>query len=359
MILQVRNLTKHYGATKAVDAIGFEIRRGEVLTLLGPSGCGKSTTLRLVAGLEEPDGGEIRIGGKVVAATARGLFVPADKRNVGLVFQSYAIWPHMSVEENVAYPLKVRKRFDDKETRRRVQAILEWVNLGGLAKRPATMLSGGQQQRVALARALVYEPDLLLLDEPLSNLDAKLRQQMRVEIRKLQQRLGISILFVTHDQIEAMALSQRIAVMNAGRIEQIGTPQEIYEQPASHFVQTFVGSTVTLAGTVVTEDGAKYVDLSGRGRLRLAQDRVPADRTSVRVAFRTEHITLEPARDDVRENAVLAVVKNVSYLGDRHEYLLSAAEVEFSVEAPRRLGAGEGESVLVRIDPDAVKVWPA
>jgi ABC-type Fe3+/spermidine/putrescine transport system ATPase subunit len=359
MILQVRNLTKFYGPMKAVDDISFDIERGEVLTLLGPSGCGKSTTLRLVAGLDEPDGGEISIGGKVVVSTARGLFVPADRRNVGLVFQSYAIWPHMTVEQNVAYPLRVRGRCDEKETQRRVEAILERVNLGGLGKRPATLLSGGQQQRVALARALVYEPDLLLLDEPLSNLDAQLRQQMRVEIRKLQQRLGISILFVTHDQVEAMALSQRIAVMNGGRIEQMGTPREIYESPASHFVQTFVGSTVTISGSVVMEGGTRYVDLSGQGRLRLAQDDLPADRTPVRVAFRTERITVEAGCDLAGENELLAVVKAVSYMGGRHEYLLGAADTEFSVDAPRQLGAAEGETVLVRIDPDTVKVWPA
>jgi ABC-type Fe3+/spermidine/putrescine transport system ATPase subunit len=232
-----------------------------------------------------------------------------------------------------------------------VAAILEWVGLAGLAKRPATQLSGGQQQRVALARALVYEPDLLLLDEPLSNLDAQLRQQMRVEIRKLQQRLGISILFVTHDQVEAMALSQRIAVMNAGRLEQLGTPQDIYQRPASHFVQNFVGSTVTLAGWVAGD----YVVLADGRRLGL--DQLPGEGTPVRVAFRTQSVTIEPRRDP-RLNELIAEVKSVSYMGDRHEYLLRAAGSEFTVEAPRALAA-EGESVLVRVDPEAVKVWPS
>jgi ABC-type Fe3+/spermidine/putrescine transport system ATPase subunit len=359
MILQVRNLTRQYGPTKAVDGISFDIERGEVLTLLGPSGCGKSTTLRMIAGLDHPDGGEISIGERVVAAPERGIFVPADKRNVGLVFQSYAIWPHMTVEQNVAYPLKVRRKYDDKESKERVEAILAWVNLAGFAKRPATMLSGGQQQRVALARALVYEPDLLLLDEPLSNLDAQLRQQMRVEIRKLQQRLGISILFVTHDQSEAMALSQRIAVMNGGRIEQIGTPKEIYEQPASHFVQTFVGSTVTLSGRIVDDAGVRYVELPGHGRLTLATDGLPQGSTSVRIAFRTEGITVEAGREARHDNELLAVVRAVSYMGGRHEYLLGAADAEFTVDAPRQLGAAEGETVVVRIDPHSVKVWPA
>ncbi len=353
MILQVRNLTKLYGPMKAVDGISFDIERGEVLTLLGPSGCGKSTTLRIVAGLDEPDGGEISIGGRVVAATSTGLFVPADKRNVGLVFQSYAIWPHMTVEENIAYPLKVRRKYGEKESKERVQAILEWVNLGGLGKRPATLLSGGQQQRVALARALVYEPDLLLLDEPLSNLDAKLRQQMRIEIRKLQQGLGIAILFVTHDQVEAMALSQRIAVMNAGRIEQIGTPREIYEQPASHFVQTFVGNTVTLEGRVA----GGCIEVAGGGRLRAPASGL-AGGGAVRVTFRTEGVTIVPADRQAQDDELVAEVKSVSYMGDRHEYQLSAANAEFAVEVPRAL-ASEGDKVLVRIDPSAMKVWPA
>jgi ABC-type Fe3+/spermidine/putrescine transport system ATPase subunit len=349
VILEVHALTKLYGSVRGVDAIDFGLERGEVLTLLGPSGCGKSTTLRLVAGLEVPDGGEIRIGGKRVAD--RNFFLPADRRNVGLVFQSYAIWPHMTVEENVAYPLQVRKRFDRDEIGKRVAAILEWVSLAPYAKRPATHLSGGQQQRVALARALVYEPDLLLLDEPLSNLDAQLRQQMRVEIRKLQKRLGISILFVTHDQVEAMALSQRIAVMNGGRIEQLGTPQDIYERPASHFVQNFVGSTVTIAGRVV--DG--HVELADKRRLRLAHTEFPAG--NVKVAFRTHRISVEPRREP-GVNELLAEVKAVSYMGERNEYLLRAADTEFTVEAPGVLAA-EGESVLIRIDPAAVKVWPA
>ncbi|MFM9968498.1 MAG: ABC transporter ATP-binding protein [Burkholderiales bacterium] len=356
MILQVRNLTKFYGSMKAVDNISFDIARGEVLTLLGPSGCGKSTTLRIVAGLDEPDGGEISIGGRIVAATASGLFVPADKRNVGLVFQSYAIWPHMTVAQNVGYPLRVRKMHSDAEIRAKVAAILEWVDLDGFGDRPATMLSGGQQQRVALARALVYEPDLLLLDEPLSNLDAKLRQQMRVEIRKLQMRLGISILFVTHDQLEAMALSQRIAVMNRGHIEQLGTPQEIYEDPASHFVQTFVGNTVTLPGIIESEQGVSFVGIGEQGRLR-PHGNLPASGTRVRATFRTERVTVE-AGARPGDNELRATIKAISYLGDRHEYLLDAGGTEFAVEAPRRVPAAEGETVLVRIDPAALKVWP-
>ncbi|MBM4299015.1 MAG: ABC transporter ATP-binding protein, partial [Deltaproteobacteria bacterium] len=205
-VLEFRSVVKRFGAVNAVDGVSFSIAPGEVFTLLGPSGCGKTTTLRLVAGLEEPDGGEILIRGAAVAAPDRGLFAAPEKRQLGMVFQSYAIWPHLSVFENVAFPLRVRRETHD-GVRKRVLQTLEIVGLGGLAERGATQLSGGQQQRVALARALVYEPAILLLDEPLSNLDAKLREQMRVEIRALQRKLNLTILYVTHDQAEAMTLS--------------------------------------------------------------------------------------------------------------------------------------------------------
>ena len=357
-ILEVRGLTHRYGAVLAVDRVSFEIARGEVLTLLGPSGCGKSTTLRLVAGLEEPDAGEIVIGGRVVASTDRGLLVPADKRNVGLVFQSYAIWPHMTVEENVAYPLSVRRRLKPLEIREKVGAILTWVGLGALRTRRATQLSGGQQQRVALARALVYEPDLLLLDEPLSNLDAKLRHEMRVEIRRLQQRLGISILYVTHDQVEAMALSQRIAVMRAGRIEQIGTPTDIYERPATHFVQSFVGATITLEGRYVDDGGARYVELHDKCRLEaVGHDLAPNQ--PLFVAFRPEHVTLDVAPErEPALNEVVASIKDISYLGDRFEYTLRVGEVEFPLEVPRASMAGDGQTARLKLDPARVKLWP-
>src|SRR5437867_8157725 len=204
MVLRLDGVTKVFGAVRALDGASLEVERGEIFTLLGPSGCGKTTTLRLVAGLEHPDAGEIALRGRVVASVPRRLFVPPHKRNLGMVFQSYAIWPHMNVFENVAYPLRLRgvKR---RAIRARVTQVLDLAGLGGLERRSATLLSGGQMQRLALCRALVYEPDLLLLDEPFSNLDAKLREQMRVELKLLQRRLGITILFVTHDQIEALS----------------------------------------------------------------------------------------------------------------------------------------------------------
>src|SRR5215472_5750519 len=210
-VLEFRDVSKRFGAVSAVDHVSFAIAHGEIFTLLGPSGCGKTTTLRLVAGLEEPDDGEILVNGAPMAAPRHNIFVAPDKRQMGMVFQSYAIWPHLTVFENVAFPLRVRGEAES-AIRHRVQEVLETVGLAGLDNRGATDLSGGQQQRVALARALVYEPSIPLLDEPLSNLDAKLREHMRIELRALQRRLGICVLFVTHDQSEAMVLSDRIAV---------------------------------------------------------------------------------------------------------------------------------------------------
>ena len=231
-VLRVRGLTKSYGAARAVDDVSFDLDAGEVLTLLGPSGCGKSTTLRMIAGLDQPDAGEVWVRGRLVASPEKNIMVPPEGRKVGLVFQSYAIWPHMTVAENIGYPLKVR-RFDRRTVDAKVAELILLVKLDGLDARMPTELSGGQQQRVALARALVYEPDLLLLDEPLSNLDSVLRKEMRSQIKLLQSRLATTVLYVTHDQEEAMALSNRIVVMNRGRIEQIGPPDAIYERPST------------------------------------------------------------------------------------------------------------------------------
>ena len=235
--------------------MSFDINAGEVLTLLGPSGCGKSTTLRLIAGLEQPDAGEVWVRGRLVASPDHNIMVPPEGRKVGLVFQSYAIWPHMTVAENIGYPLKVR-RIDRDTIASKVAEMILLVKLEGLGTRMPTELSGGQQQRVALARALVYEPDLLLLDEPLSNLDSVLRKEMRSQIKLLQSRLATTVLYVTHDQEEAMALSNHVVVMNRGRIEQIGSPGIVYEQPSTRFVQEFVGETIRLRGEIARRRAA-------------------------------------------------------------------------------------------------------
>ena len=259
-MVKVTDLVKvfHDGRTAvaACERVSFDVPAGRFFTLLGPSGCGKTTTLRSIAGLERPDDGQIELGGTVVYSSRGRIFVPPNQRDVGMVFQSYAIWPHMTVFDNVAFPLRAgRSRPARREIADRVRQALGTVRLDGLEHRPATRLSGGQQQRLALARALVRKPKLLLLDEPLSNLDAKLREQMRLELRQLQRTLGITTIYVTHDQVEALALSNVVAVMHEGRIVQVGTPREIYERPVNRFVTDFIGATNLVPGQVAGAAG--------------------------------------------------------------------------------------------------------
>ena len=264
--IEVADLVVRYGDVIAVANVSFDIAPGEMVTLLGPSGCGKTTTLRAVAGLETPSGGTIRLNGETVYSANERRAVPAEKRGVSMVFQSYAIWPHMTVFENVAYGLRVR-RLPQAEVRQNVQRVLEMVQMQDFADRPASKLSGGQQQRVAVARAIAFSPSVVLFDEPLSNLDAKLRAEMRVELRELQRRLDITSLYVTHDQEEALAISDRVIVMNGGRIEQIGTPEDIYNRPRTRFAADFVGSANLIAGEVRGPSGTeRYTDLRCRRR---------------------------------------------------------------------------------------------
>jgi iron(III) transport system ATP-binding protein len=251
-MIKVTGLTKRFvkgSDMAAVNDVSFEVEDKEVLTLFGPSGCGKTTTLRCIAGLEKPDAGEISIGGKIVTSGEKGIFLPPEKRNIGLVFQSYALWPHMKVFDNVAYGLRV-KHVPKAEIEKRVKNVLEVVELSGFEKRYPAQLSGGQQQRVALARSLVYEPKVLLLDEPLSNLDAKVREKTRQELHTLLKKVGISTVYVTHDQEEAFQISDQIAVMNAGQILQVGSPHDIYHDPNNQFVAAFVGHSNLINGSV-------------------------------------------------------------------------------------------------------------
>jgi iron(III) transport system ATP-binding protein len=267
----LEKVTKRYGKVKAVENVSVEIGDGEFVTFLGPSGCGKTTSLRLIAGFIRPDRGRILIGERLVTSLEDHTFIPPEERNIGMVFQSYAVWPHMNVFENVGYPLKVKK-LGGTERRLRVERAFSMVKLEGMGDRFPHQLSGGQQQRVALARALVMEPEVMLLDEPLSNLDAKLREEMRFEIKDLQRRVGMTVVYVTHDQVEAMAMSDRVVVMNQGVVCQIGAPEEIYENPVGRFVADFIGLTNFIpcrivdreAGLVLLEDGTEknYVKTS-------------------------------------------------------------------------------------------------
>ena len=261
--VSIDGLTKIFGAVRAVDDVSVLVKSGEMLVLVGPSGCGKTTCLRCVAGLERPTAGAITIGDQVVTAIERGIFVPPERREIGMVFQSYAIWPHMTVFENVAYPLRAMG-VAKADIKSQVEAALKLTRLEALASRYSSQISGGQQQRVALARSLVAQPKLLLFDEPLSNLDANLRIQMREEIKELQQRLKFTAFYVTHDQAEAMAIADRIAVVDGGRIRQIGTPQEVYERPVSAFVAAFMGAANLFSGVVRGhDDGATIVEIDG------------------------------------------------------------------------------------------------
>jgi ABC-type Fe3+/spermidine/putrescine transport system ATPase subunit len=315
-----------------------------------------------VAGLERPDAGEIALRGRVVASVPRRVFVAPHKRNLGMVFQSYAIWPHMSAYANVAYPLELRGLPRD-VVRDKVTRVLDMVGLAGVQARSATLLSGGQMQRLALCRALVYEPDLLLLDEPFSNLDAKLREQMRVELKVLQRRLGVTVLFVTHDQVEALSLSDRIAVMRAGRVEQVGAPRDLYERPASAFVRDFLGQTVILGGRVAPASG-RGVTVEIGGALvagRSAPGAGLAAGADAHVAIRPEDIVVGPADGPApKDNALPGVIDTLLFVGDRYEARVALdGGHRIMLLLPRAREWREGQRVHLGLPPDAVSVWPA
>jgi ABC-type Fe3+/spermidine/putrescine transport system ATPase subunit len=369
-VLRLDGVSKLFGSVRAVDDVSLEVGRGEIFTLLGPSACGKTTVLRLVAGLEQPDGGEIILRDRLVASVPRRTFVAPHRRNLGMVFQSHAIWPHMTVFEHVAYPLELRG-LRRAAIRERAAAVLELVGLTGLEAKPATLLSGGQMQRLALCRALVYEPDLLLLDEPFSNLDAKLREQMRVELKLLQRRLGVTVLFVTHDQIEALSLSDRIAVMQRGRVEQVGAPRELYERPASAFVRDFLGRIVVLRGVVKEADSARgtvVVAMDGplvgstlRGRP--VPDAALAAGDPVQVAIRPEDIEVaptEPAPGGADGTALAGAIEALLFVGDRYEARVTLGGGQhIPLLLSRARAWREGQRLQLVFPPDLVSVWPA
>ena len=341
--VELRRLSKRYGAAVAVDRIDLSIAEGEMIALVGPSGCGKTTALRMIAGLIEPDEGQVLIGGADLTRA------PVHRRNLGLVFQSYALFPHMTVFENVAFGLR-RRGVREPELGQRVGQALELVRLGALAQRYPKQLSGGQQQRVALARSVVTEPRVLLLDEPLSNLDAALRDEMRVELRRLQQRLGITTVFVTHDQQEALTLADRMAVMRAGRIEQLGTPQEVYERPATAFVAGFVGRS-NLFEVEAGLDGVR-----GPGGITLHAD--TTQRGRLRAALRHEKLRLQ-GTPPPGASVFQAEIMLRSFAGAHALYVVRLdAGPEWQAEAPANPALPEGARVTAWFAPEDLILLP-
>ena len=338
--IEVSDLVVRYGDAVAVNGVSFTVGRGEHLTLLGPSGCGKTTTLRAIAGLEQPSAGTIRIDGQTIYSAAERKNMPTEQRGVSMVFQSYAVWPHMTVFDNVAYGLRVRRQ-SRAEVEAQVERALDLVQMRHLAFRGASKLSGGQQQRVALARAIAFSPTVVLFDEPLSNLDAKLRAEMRVELRELQRRLDITSVYVTHDQEEALAISDRVIVMNVGVIEQIGTPEEIYNRPKSRFVADFVGSANLIKGRV-TAPG--LFEAEGGTVLRTA-----GGSTGTEVAVRTAYIDLVPQPGD---NQLKGTVRQRMFHGDFVQYIVECACGRLIVRRPPVNLLDEGAPVTLSFSPE-------
>jgi len=365
-VIEVKSLVKIFtdgsnAGVRAVSQVSFTVEEGRFYTLLGPSGCGKTTTLRCIAGLERADEGEIRVAGKKVYSASDATFVPAYRRPIGMVFQSYAIWPHLTVFENVAFPLRVGKqRFSGDEVRKKVRGALEQVELGGLEERMATQLSGGQQQRLALARALVREPQVLLLDEPLSNLDAKLRERMRVELRELQRRLRITTLYVTHDQIEALSMSNMVAVMSAGVIVQEGSPRDIYLQPKSKFVANFIGSTNQLNGKVaqVGGDGTAVVK-TDEGEICCAMLNDITAGASVVVVVRPESVVLYRQKPAQGANIIEGKIGAAMFLGEYLDCTVELGQNILQTHQPHSLQVRRGDAVWVELPAGDCMALPA
>jgi iron(III) transport system ATP-binding protein len=338
---------------KAAQNVTFEVPEGKLFTLLGPSGCGKTTTLRSIAGLERPRAGEITVDGVAVFSSSKNIFIAPNKRNFGMVFQSYAIWPHMNVFKNVAFPLEVgARKFSKKEIEDRVMRVLTAVGLDHVVDREATKMSGGQQQRLALARALVMEPKLLLLDEPLSNLDAKLRERMRFELKRMQRELGLTTIYVTHDQGEALALSHEIAVMSAGQVVQIGSPRAIYERPVNKFVADFVGLTNFLDATFVgPEQGEdRFCVNSTIGQLHVTSMEQFTPGAAVLVSVRPEDVELYEQRP-AGENVIAGVVDFKVFLGEYMDYQVKVGDRQILARVHPSFMAHVGATVYMKMNP--------
>ena len=348
--VELRGLSRHYGAARAVDDISLAIAHGDLVCLLGPSGCGKTTTLRLIAGFIEPSAGEIFVGDRLVSSPGRTL--PPERRGMSMIFQSYALWPHMSVAENVAYGLELR-RMDRATIGRKLAAILATTRLDALAERYPGELSGGQQQRVALARALVIEPETLLLDEPLSNLDANLREEMRFEVRRLHDTYRYTTIYVTHDQAEAMTAADQIVVMNAGRIEQVGSPEQVYLQPRTEFVARFVGGSNILRGPAVDGDRVSVAGVAlrcDRGGLRAGEQTA--------ISVRQHDVRLSATSPGpTAENVLPATVVRQAFLGGSRDYVVEAADgTQLRVSAPAEQSIAPGAAVWLELPPGRCRV---
>ena len=365
-MIEIKSLVKIFEdgdnvGVKAVNDISFNVEEGRFYTLLGPSGCGKTTTLRCIAGLEKAIEGEILVAGKKVFSAQDGTFVPAYRRPIGMVFQSYAIWPHMTVFENVAFPLRVGKeRVSSADVQKKVKAALSQVELNGYEDRMATQLSGGQQQRLALARALVREPQVLLLDEPLSNLDAKLRERMRFELRELQRRLRITTLYVTHDQIEALSMSNVIAVMNSGVIVQEGAPRDIYLQPKTKFVANFIGSTNQMTGQVTKLEG------NGTATVRTEDGEIScgildglASGSRVVVVVRPESINLHQKQPPSSSNVIEGKIGAAMFLGEYVDCTIELGKNVLQTHQRYTLQVRRGDPVWVELPAGECMALPA
>lgn len=362
-MIRIHNLTKSFTASKGnrttvLKEVSFSIKKGTIFTLLGPSGCGKSTTLRSIAGLEKPDSGEIYLDNEIVYSSDKGVFIPPEKRRLGMVFQSYAIWPHMTVGQNVSYALENQK-FPKKDIAERVRATLAKVGMDEYIDRLSTHLSGGQQQRVALARALVTQPRVLLLDEPLSNLDAKLREQMRHELKRIQQEYHLTSVYVTHDQEEALALSDQIALMYEGEIVEVGSPVALFEDPKHRFTASFIGISnfvtskridrIKQEGTVVVENPF--------GRFK-ARDRASGAQEMMDLSFRPHNITLhleKPQEDPL--NVGKGIVANWLFLGENIEFLLLSGDQKIRIRTHPSFQVSNGDEVYFTLDAERSFVY--
>lgn len=358
-ILSINGLVKRFAGNTVINNLNLDVQRGEIFTLLGASGCGKSTTLRIIAGLEQPDAGEVLFEGQHWVSVSKQKFVPPNRRGIGMVFQSYAIWPHMTVFENVAYPLRVQGK-----STAQVSEILKLVAMDAYADRPAPALSGGQQQRVALARALVGEPSLLLLDEPFSNLDVHLRQSLRFELKRIQRTLGVTVILVTHDQLDAFTLSDRIGVMRAGCFEQIDNSVGLYDNPCTPFVRDFIGRNITLDGVLTKRDvDGSVVQLVSGGCVDVPEDAVANTLQAgdaVKLSVRAESMALSTDQRTTGAHELCGLIDAILFLGDRYECEVVLKEGRrINVNVPRGAQLVEGEKVAVTFNKEAVRVWPA